>query len=339
MSALIAVCFVVLLHGASKAEAQQVQLATESYHIPAADPGVQLYVRNKRPAGMTSFTPERTLLFVHGATYPAEVSFDLQLDGFSWMDFIARQGYDVYLVDVRGYGRSTRPPEMSGPADRSRPIVHTDVAVRDFGTAVDHVLQRRSLERLSIMGWSWGTVIVGAYASMNSHKIVRLVLYAPVWVEARPTPAPSAISAYRTVSREVAERRWLNGVPETAQQALIPPGWFDAWWNANMEADPVGASQNPPVVRAPNGVVEDDFRFWSSDRRFYDPAGISVPVLIILGEWDADTPPYMSQAVFERLSSAPAKRLVLIGEGTHSVIMERNRMQLFSEVQLFLDGR
>jgi hypothetical protein len=29
--------------------------------------------------------------------------------------------------------------------------------------------------------------------------------------------------------------------------------------------------------------------------------------------------------------------MVEIGEGTHTVIMEKNRMQLFREVQLFLD--
>ena len=29
---------------------------------------------------------------------------------------------------------------------------------------------------------------------------------------------------------------------------------------------------------------------------------------------------------------------VIIGEGTHSIIMEKNRMQLFREVQLFLDA-
>lgn len=30
-------------------------------------------------------------------------------------------------------------------------------------------------------------------------------------------------------------------------------------------------------------------------------------------------------------------RLVVIGGGTHGVMMEKNRMQLFNEVQLFLD--
>jgi hypothetical protein len=45
----------------------------------------------------------------------------------------------------------------------------------------------------------------------------------------------------------------------------------------------------------------------------------------------------MAQSVFALLEKATWKRLVVIGAGTHSVIMEANRMQLFREVQLFLD--
>jgi alpha-beta hydrolase superfamily lysophospholipase len=62
-----------------------------------------------------------------------------------------------------------------------------------------------------------------------------------------------------------------------------------------------------------------------------------VPTLLIVAEWDADNPPSMSQALFAALTAAPCKRLVMIGEGTHSVMIEKNRMQLFREVQLFLD--
>jgi hypothetical protein len=42
-------------------------------------------------------------------------------------------------------------------------------------------------------------------------------------------------------------------------------------------------------------------------------------------------------AYFARLTQAPYKRYVEIGEGTHSVMMEKNRLQLFQEVQQFLD--
>jgi hypothetical protein len=54
-------------------------LVTEEFMVPSSQPGIQLYVRNKHPDGMASFSPERTVLFVHGATYPAETSFDLPL--------------------------------------------------------------------------------------------------------------------------------------------------------------------------------------------------------------------------------------------------------------------
>jgi pimeloyl-ACP methyl ester carboxylesterase len=323
----------------SPAFAQPVTIVTESYHVPAGDAGVEIFVRNKRPQTMTTFPPERIVLFVHGATYPAETSFDLQLDGLSWMDYIAQRGYDVYLMDVRGYGRSTRLPEMDRPARDNAPIVQTDVAVRDFSTVVDHILARRKVPRINLMGWSWGTVTAGAYTSQNNDKVQRLVLFAPLWLRQTPSRirVDGPLGAYRTVTRDAAKERWLSGVPQAKQKDLIPAGWFEAWWKANLEADPVGAKQNPPVVRAPNGVLHDSGRYWDVDTRYYDPAAIRVPVLLVHAEWDADTPAYMSQALFTRLAAAPLKRYVVIGEGTHTVLLERNRMQLFREVQLFLD--
>ncbi len=45
----------------------------------------------------------------------------------------------------------------------------------------------------------------------------------------------------------------------------------------------------------------------------------------------------MAQALFPLLTNAASKRYIVIGEGTHTVIMEKNRMQLFKETQLFLD--
>ena len=99
-------------------------LITEDMMVPS-DPGIEIYVRNKRPAALKQFSPARTLLFVHGSTYPAHTTFDLPLGGQSWMDFIAGRGYDVYLMDVRGFGRSTRPPQMDEPPDKNPPVART----------------------------------------------------------------------------------------------------------------------------------------------------------------------------------------------------------------------
>jgi pimeloyl-ACP methyl ester carboxylesterase len=307
--------------------------------IQSRDPGIQLYVRNKHPDGMTQFSGEKTLLYVHGTSQAASSTFDLPLDGFSWMDYIARRGYDVYLIDVRGYGRSTRPPEMEKPASENPPIVRTEVAVKDVGAAVDHILTRRGLTNLNLMGWSWGTAIMGRYATQNSGKVHRLVLYAPPWIHETPSTnsGQAPLGAYQTWTMEQARSRLQTGAPEEKKKDLMPAAWFEAWSAATLTIDPVGAKQTPPVVRTPNGAVQDTREYWMTGKPLWEPSEIKAPTLIVLAEWDGGTPVTGAQAVFGKLTNTHYKRFVQIGEGTHLVFLEKNRMHLFREVQLFLD--
>jgi pimeloyl-ACP methyl ester carboxylesterase len=312
-------------------------LRMEEHMVPAKDsPGIQLYLRNKHPAGQEKFGPERIVLFVHGATYPAETSFDLPLGGTSWMDYIAQRGFDVWLVDVRGYGRSTRPKEMDEPPQNNPALCRTGTAVKDVAAAADFILQKRGSKRLVVMGWSWGTTIMASYTVQNLDKVERLVLYAPLWLGSTP-PLISGEGAYRTVTMDSARGRWLEGVPEDKKATLIPPGWFEQWAEATFATDPVGSKETPKTLRAPNGILVDIKELWSRGKPVYDPGKITVPTLIVHAEWDQDLPTPMARAVFEKLTAAPCKRFVEIGEGTHTILMEKNRMQLFREVQMFLE--
>ena len=90
-------------------------------------------------------------------------------------------------------------------------------------------------------------------------------------------------------------------------------------------------------VRAPNGVLADIKDFWAAGKPLYDPSQIRAPTLLVHAEWDQDLPSYMCHAYFGKLTGAPWKRFVEIGEGTHTVMMEKNRTQLFREVQAFLE--
>ncbi len=314
-------------------------LVTEEFMIPSGDAGIELFIRNKRPSAMTGFSPSRTVLFVHGATYPASTAFDLPLGGQSWMDYIAARGFDVWLVDLRGYGRSTRPPEMAQPAAANPPIVRGETAVADIAAAAAHIRQKRGLGKLTVMGWSWGTALMGRYAADNAALVERVVLYAPVWLrQGRSlTDNGQALGAYRTVTQAQAKERWLTGVPEDRKAALIPAGWFEHWAGVTWATDPEGGRQNPPVLRAPAGVVQDGREFWGAGRPFYDPARITAPTMLVLAEWDQDTPPYMASTLFPLLKNSPGKRMELLGEGTHSICMERNRGALFRAVQVFLE--
>lgn len=131
----------------------------------------QLYVRERRLAGLTQFCSDRILLYVHEATYPAETAFDLPLGGVSMMEWIAKCGWDVWLVDARGYGGSTRPPEMNRPAQENQPVVDTATAARDVRSAIAHVLQKRGVQRINLMGWSWGTAIMGSYTPSTTIRL------------------------------------------------------------------------------------------------------------------------------------------------------------------------
>lgn len=338
---IIVVTIVSLLAGCAAApSAPNVQaLAVDDFHVPSKAAGVELFVRNKRQAGMQTFASDRIVLFVHGATFPSESTFDLSLDGLSWMDFIARAGYDVYLLDVRGYGGSTRPATTPEPPGRGSPIATLAEAVDDVDAAVDFIRRRRNVERIHLIGWSWGTAIMGRYAATHGDKVDRLVLYAPLWqrrAEPLSTRGVDVKSPYRLVNVAAVKSRWLAGVAQEKQEQLIPRGWFETWVTATLATDPWGSRQTPPVIRAPNGVFAElqPQGEWVPP---YDPAAITAPTFLIKAEWDADTPSYMAQTLFPLLVNTPRKQYVEIGEGTHSIMLERNRMQLFRNVQAFLD--
>lgn len=311
---------------------------TEEFLVDAKDDGFLLYIRNKHPAEYYDFRPEKTVLFVHGATFPGHATFDLALDGMSWMDWMAKRGYDVYSVDIRGYGKSTRPPEMNKPAEDSPPVVDTATALRDLSKAVDFITSRRSQQKLVLVGWSWGATLAGTYASTATDRVERLVLLAPQWLREQAVPADFKLGAWRGVRLDQAQDRWIKEIPANRRAELAPADWRKAWAEAALASDPEGAKMSPPVLRAPNGVAADALKTWAVGTAPWNPEKVSAPALVVVGGWDADNPPSMGKAVFDKLPQA-RRRYVEVGEGTHMLMLEKNREQLFRTVQGFLEER
>jgi pimeloyl-ACP methyl ester carboxylesterase len=225
---------------------------------------------------------------------------------------------------------------MEQPPESNPPLADTRDAVRDVSAAVDFILERRGVRKLNLVGWSWGTTIMGGYTAENNAKVDRLVLYAPLWTFKAPPPISGA-GNYRSVQRDPARARGLRGIPQDRQEEISPTAWFDQWWAGNLASDPEGAKRVPPVVRAPNGVIKDIVEYWGKGRSTWDPVQIRVPTLLILAEWDQETPPYMAQEIFARMKHAPYRRLEILSEGTHAIVLEKNRMHLIEQVQNFLE--
>ena len=244
-------------------------------------------------------------------------------------------------MDVVGYGKSTRPPQMDRPAAESKPFSTTADAIKDVGKVVDFILRRRSVDKINLIGWAWGSTIMGSYTTQNNNKVAKLVLYGALWSynTIPPFTLSTDLPAYRLVSMDTAKQRWLMGVPVDKQSTIIPPGWYEEWVKATLASDPGGSAMTPPVLRVPNGVLQDYRDYFLVEKPYYNPSDIRVPVLIIGGDLDVYTPQYMSEAIFTKLSNVPSKRRIIIGDATHSMLMERNRMLLFNEVQQFLEEK
>lgn len=316
------------------------EIVSEALYVATEIPGINLYVRHKRPASIQAFTPERTIVMVHGATFSSGSLYDVPFNGMSFIDYLAAAGYDVYALDVRGYGNSSRPPEMEQPANQNLPLVNTDTGVADLGRVVGYVLNKCCLDKTIVFGMSWGGTVAGAYASTNNDKVHKLILLAPQWLSDRPIPIDTGghLDAWRLVPVRESKARWLNTAPEHARQSLVPEGWFEQWADFTLSEDPWSQQRTPDQIRASNGPIQDIRDYWLAGRAYYSPANIHVPVLLIHGEWDIDVPTDLMQALFAELTNARYRLWVEISEATHLLLLEKNRHLAFQAIKSFCES-
>ena len=116
----------------------------------------------------TSASSGKVVLLAHGAGTPGRIAFDLQVrDGssatYSIMDYLAGQGFDVFSVDYQNYGRSDRHP--------CGLCVSTQVAANDVNAAVDYIRKLRGVDKVHLLGWSWGTTVTGLFTMQHPEKV------------------------------------------------------------------------------------------------------------------------------------------------------------------------
>ncbi|RWP99107.1 MAG: alpha/beta hydrolase [Mesorhizobium sp.] len=315
------------------------KIVTEHHRILSDTPGIELHVRHKRPANPSEFSASKTIVMVHGATFSSGSLYDVPLGGFSFMDYLAVRGFDVFAVDVRGYGLSTRPEAMEVDASLNPPLVNTETGIGDLSSAVNFVLEQRGLEKTNIFAMSWGGTVAGAFATRFPHQVLKLALLAPQWLSDKPIPIDTGgrLDSYRLVPVLEGKARWLGTAPENRRESLIPAGWFEQWATATLAEDPWSANRAPNRLRATNGPIQDVRNYWRANTPLYNPSEITSPVLLLHGEWDIDVPIELAHSYFRELKSAPYRRWVEIGEATHLALMEKNRLQAFTAIASFFE--
>ena len=280
----------------------------------------------------TAGTPTTGVLFVHGATYPGRAIFGPGLDGPpGWGPWTAARGDTAFALDVRGYGGSHA--VEAGPGDE--PPARTDAAAADLAAAVEWATAR--VDRLHLVGTSWGTLVCGRYlATREGPPVASVALHAPVYDLSPAVRDRLAVDGpFRTVERAGARGRWAAQAPADADTDRWLAG-FDAFWTTYVgNAGTGGTDPATATVRAPNGCLADILAAADGDAP-YDPEAVTTPALVVRGTADHTSVRPDALGVYDRLGGAPGTNAYAeVDGGTHFVHLEPPRGRLFDLVRSF----
>ncbi len=354
--------FALLFAGCATTGGDRSGLVSVDHYIPVkstapsiAGQRALLYVREVRVAETASRGGAGTgvVLFVHGAGTPAEVSFDVPYKTYSWMAYLAKAGFDVFSMDMTGYGRSTRPLPMNDPCNFSKeqqaqfvpkvipapcapshptPITTMSSDWNDLGAVVDHLRALRGVDKVSLVAWSQGGPRSAGYTARHPEKVARLVVLAPAYQRAGPLDAPNPLPArdgsMTAQSRKDFTANWDRQVGCSDQ---YDPAASAAVWSDMLASDPVGATWGTGVRRAPAVPT------WGFNQAV--ASKIQTPYLMIAGVHDKQVVPERVRQLYEDLGSKE-KVFIDLACSSHNAMWERNHLLLFkASLEWLRDGK
>ncbi|TFH75259.1 alpha/beta fold hydrolase [Gammaproteobacteria bacterium LSUCC0112] len=314
-----------------------------------------LYVREKTlPATVlrSASLEGQVVLFIHGAGTPAEVAFDVPVEGYSWMNYLAEAGFDTFAMDTTGYGRSTRPHVMNDPCNLSEQaqqdfiphMLATTCAPSygfgattiesdwdDINAVVDYLRELRDVDTVHLVAWSLGGPRAAGYAARHPDKVGRVVLLAPAYSRNRSASAPSAVPVPGSAFTKQSELDFFNGWNrQSSCSNQYDPQVAAAIWQDMLASDPVGATWGTGVRRAPSTAV------WGWTREVV--GNTLTPMLLVAGILDVQVPAARVVEMYEDLG-ASEKVLLDLGCASHNAMWEVNAPLLFdASLQWLRDG-
>lgn len=280
-------------------------IASEDHWANKGD--VRLSLWRKR----TEVSDRGTILFVHGSSMAGRPTFDLQVKGrpdMSAMDWFARRGFDVWSVDMEGYGLS----------DKKRPI-NCDISngADDLVAAATYIRNYTRVERFLVYGISSGALRAALFAERRPDFIARLALDAFVWTgENSPTLARRRenLAAYISATRRPIDKAFVRSIFERDHAGTADDVVVDAFADAILFYDD----------SMPNGTYVD----MCSKLPLVQPEKIEAPTLIMRGEYDGIADFQDLLGFFLRLHN-PDKAFAVMPGIAHASFQQKNFLIAF----------
>lgn len=269
--------------------------------------GIRLYMWEKY---QVSHTQKPVVILTHGSATAGRESFDLHVPGkpsYSLMDFLAREGFDVFAPDIRGFGRSTHPEGHISTAD----------ACEDLNSVVDFILKLRGVQNINLLGWSWGTQYAGMFIMAHPEKSAKYVSYAQMHVDSpdiakrRPKIETFRKTPYITIPEAAWKPRFYSMTPSEAND----PDVVDSFAKAATLVE----------AKTPTGPQLDMVTIMP----MVNPRLLPVSTMIIHGEHD-DVSDLDGLLPFFRQLPNPNKQYVVIPDSGHMMHLQKGH-RLFQQ--------
>lgn len=274
---------------------------------------VRLYVWEKY-AGTAA--GKAVVVLCHGSATAGKESFDLQVPGkpsYSLMDVLAASGFDVFALDVRGFGRSTHPDGL----------MTTMEASQDLNAVVDYVLKLRGAKKVSVLAWSWGTQYAGMFIMAQSGKVDRYISYAQMHLNspdiARRRPRVDFFRKNPYIS--IPEAAWKPRFYSMAPASASDPEVVDAFAKAAVQVE----------RKSPTGPQLDMVTIMP----MINPRLMPVPTMIIHGEYD-DVADLNGLLPFFAELPNPRKQYVVVPDAGHMMHLQKGHRIFQQQVIAFL---
>ena len=284
-------------------------------HWTTKEGNVKLFLWNKC-AGDPAHT-KGTVLFVHGSSMASQPTFDLDVPGrpdSSAMEWFAHHGYDTWCVDMEGYGRSEKGRDNNAPIS---------FGADDCFAAATYIQGLRGKRPFLVYGISSGALRAALFAQRHPEMVARLALDAMVWTgEGSPTLAErrKRLPEFLTKNRRPIDRAFVHSIfnrdhPGTAEERVI-----EAFADHILKLD----------SSVPTGTYVD----MCSKLPVVDPEKITVPTLIMRGQWDGIASFEDLSAFFAKLPN-PDKQFTVMAGISHASFQQKNYLVVYHILHAF----
>lgn len=255
---------------------------------------------------------KKNILCVHGLTITSS-AFCSNYKDYNIAHKLCNIGYSVWIMDIGGHGRSET---WEHGLD-----VNTQTGAEDIIAATEVIRKEEKVDRIELMGWSWGTMTCAVAATKKPELIQKLVLISPITGGTFPSkPREMFPDAYMPIQYKHCARLFpIKGLIS----GLEPEGDFE--YDDNIVDLGLIDSSMHYMFRylsekgRPTGPSADIY--CDADEWKIDAESIKAPTLMICGDNDLYVSQERLKVMYKKLPEG--SKLKVIPKASHGFMFEK----------------